>query len=103
MAGLSCDREIKKSEEHSEVTPAGAIHVTREIPPVFGDLIESLTCDFTVRNETNSTINFREVQSSCGCTKAQLEMKSLEPGQETVLHLNINVRGRYGKQLFSCT
>ncbi len=76
---------------------------TFEFPPTLVDEEHpSLVCDLPVANRTDHAIRVKEVQTSCGCSKAQLSTTDLSPGAEAKLHLEINLRGRDGPCQITC-
>ncbi len=74
---------------------------TFRIPPVFIEAHPQLRYDVPVKNDTGETVRFSHVRRSCTCVGAvELESKELAPGQETVLHFDIDVSHRKGAQRF---
>jgi hypothetical protein len=52
--------------------------------------------DFMVRNAGEGTLEIKNVRTSCGCTVAQPENKTLAPGQETKISTTLSLKGRQG-------
>ncbi len=46
--------------------------------------------DITVRNDGDETLVIDHLRASCGCTTPSIDQKSIKPGDETVLHLELN-------------
>jgi len=54
--------------------------------------------NFTVKNAGDEPLEISEVKTTCGCTVAELEVKSLAPGQETTVGVTFNLKGKQGPQ-----
>jgi hypothetical protein len=81
----------------------GVVPHTHQIPPFFADDRDSLEYDMPVKNETGRPLRFTHVRPSCACAGAtRVDSKELAPGQETMLHFDINLRHRTGAQRFVC-
>jgi hypothetical protein len=65
----------------------------------FGDMdaSEVVKHDFILRNEGPGVLEIKEVKPGCGCTTAQLESKTMQPGQEQKLATSLSLKGRQGK------
>lgn len=48
--------------------------------------------DFQVRNAGGSTLEITSVSTSCGCTTAAIESKTILPGESTRLHVTFDPR-----------
>lgn len=59
--------------------------------------------NFVIRNVGEGTLVIRQVRTSCGCTVAQPEDKTLEPGAETRVKAKLKLRGRQGPQTKTIT
>lgn len=76
---------------------------TIQLPPLFVGDATSLDYDFPVKNETSRPLKFTQIRQSCACAGAsRLAVMDLAPGQETVLHVRIDLRQRKGPQRFVC-
>lgn len=68
--------------------------------PVFDfgekDSEEKVLHDFIVRNTGDATLEIKNVRTSCGCTVAQPENKSLKPGEQTKIATTLTLKGRQG-------
>jgi len=53
---------------------------------------------FILRNAGDATLEITEVKPGCGCTTAQLETRTLAPGQEVKLAAKLSLKGRQGLQ-----
>lgn len=60
-----------------------------------GDLVEY---NYVIKNEGKSTLIFRKVKASCGCTATQPEKMEVEAGQSTRIKASFNSTGRVGQQ-----
>jgi hypothetical protein len=81
--------------------PTRTIVRTFRIPPFFIEDHPNLRYDVPVKNDTGQTVRFSYVRRSCTCLgTVELECKELAPGQETVLHFDIDVSHRKGAQRF---
>lgn len=59
--------------------------------------------DFVIRNVGTEQLEIRNVRTSCGCTVAQPEKKSLAPGEETKVPATLSLKGRQGAQTKTIT
>lgn len=66
----------------------------------FGELEndQKVTREFIVKNAGDETLEITEVKSTCGCTVAELAVKSLAPGQETTISVTFDLKGKQGPQ-----
>jgi hypothetical protein len=79
------------------------IYHAEQLPPILAEPYGSLRHDTTVKNETGRMVHFVRVQTSCSCSGGTtLETMEFAPGQETVLHFDINLQSRTGPQRFVC-
>lgn len=69
---------------------------------VFRDTTPVLHGRVTIRNSENRMVRFEEIRKSCSCATATIDRMDLGPGEETVLHLTVNLAGRSGKQQIAC-
>lgn len=72
------------------------------LPPVFNDEASHLKCDIPVTNNSAQRVHFAEIRPSCGCSSAILSDRDLEPGQQTVLHIETAIRDRTGPEKVFC-
>jgi hypothetical protein len=65
----------------------------------FGKAAQSKTLskEFTLKNVGGEDLVIGDVQTSCGCTVAQLATKTLKPGASTPLTVNLETRLYEGK------
>jgi hypothetical protein len=60
------------------------------------------TFSLPIKNESDAVVEFTEIRKSCACAQAALRTKTLVPGDETILDVNVRLVGRMGPQRFSC-
>ncbi|HOK88900.1 MAG TPA: DUF1573 domain-containing protein [Candidatus Hydrogenedentes bacterium] len=53
---------------------------------------------FILRNAGDATLEITEVKPGCGCTTANLETRTLAPGQQVKLAAKLSLKGRQGLQ-----
>ena len=53
---------------------------------------------FWVRNASDSAMAITNVRSSCGCTAADYDRRSIAPGDSAYVEVSFNPAGRYGRQ-----
>lgn len=53
---------------------------------------------FVLRNAGDANLEITDVKPGCGCTTAQLETRTLAPGQEVKLAAKLSLKGRQGLQ-----
>ncbi|MBN2196477.1 MAG: DUF1573 domain-containing protein [Polyangiaceae bacterium] len=65
----------------------------------FGKVLEGeqLTHVFVVKNTGGESLEIDDVRTSCGCTAAVVEQKSVPPGGSTKVEVKFDTRGRLGK------
>lgn len=51
---------------------------------------------FTLKNESQKTLNIKNVTSSCGCATSQVTKTTLEPGESTDIEVKFNSKGYFG-------
>jgi len=63
-----------------------------------GDVVEGETIRATIliRNNGNAFAQITSIESSCGCTTAEPEVRMLETGSFTPLHIEIDTFGKHG-------
>ncbi|MCF6284646.1 MAG: DUF1573 domain-containing protein [Candidatus Hydrogenedentes bacterium] len=66
----------------------------------FGEMDNSqkVLHDFVLKNVGDEPLEISNVKTSCGCTVAKLENKTLEPGEETKISATLNLKGKQGNQ-----
>jgi len=52
---------------------------------------------FTIANRGSAPLEILELKSSCGCTVAELETKTIKPGEEVTVHVSIDTAGKVGQ------
>jgi hypothetical protein len=57
---------------------------------------EVLKHEFILKNETSKILNIKDVNTSCGCTVSEVEKRSLQPNESTVIKVKFNSRGYSG-------
>ena len=67
----------------------------------FGDINQNeiVAHEYVIKNTGTSELIIDRVNSSCGCTVAQPENNSLQPGESTKLKAEFNTTGRSGPQV----
>ena len=83
-------------------SPAPSETVVR-LPPVFAKDARVLQHDFLVENGTSDSLEIKDVQQSCACSKAELGKKQLAPGEKTILHVEADLHNAKGPQRLTCT
>ncbi len=58
--------------------------------------VDSAEVRFAFKNTGTTTIKISELSSSCGCTTARSDLKSVAPGAEGVVTVNFQARGSLG-------
>lgn len=59
---------------------------------------QKVSHDFVIKNAGDEPLEISEVKTTCGCTVADLKVKSLAPGQETQVSATFNLKGKQGPQ-----
>ncbi len=59
--------------------------------------------DFIIKNTGDGTLVIKKVKTSCGCTAAAPEDKTVEPGEETKIATTLKLKGRQGPTAKSVT
>ncbi len=52
--------------------------------------------NFTLKNDSDKTLNIKSVNTSCGCTVSEVKKKVLLPGESTTLEVKFNSKGYSG-------
>lgn len=97
VSGGGCAKRIAAGRSMN-----GSPLVINEAPAVFADESPIFRHRFRVVNSLSTPVHFGKVLASCSCTAATLDRDSLQPGEETELHMEANVRTRLGSQRFVC-
>lgn len=65
----------------------------------FGSVISGKVVDYTFKfkNTGKSTLEIKDIKTSCGCTAAVVSSKKLESGQEGTLRVELDTKNREGK------
>ena len=65
----------------------------------FGKLHEGDVVDYTFsfQNKGNENLDIRNVKTSCGCTAALVSSKTIEPGKEGTLKVELDTKNHVGK------
>jgi hypothetical protein len=59
--------------------------------------------DFKIENQGKSTLEIKDIKTSCGCTAAMVSNKSIEPGQDGIIKVELNTKGHTGKMVRTVT
>jgi hypothetical protein len=73
------------------------------LEPVISDETPHLSVNLPCVNRTGKVLHITKVGHCCGVTSAKVAASELQPGQETVLRLEINVYGRFGNHIFNAS
>ncbi len=95
-----CSRSADTDERGGR--PSG-VQVVEKLPPVFLEETPTLAHTFRVSNNTKAPIRFKKLAHTCACSDTTLDKNELQPGEETCLHLNARLNGRFGREAFSVT
>lgn len=57
---------------------------------------ETLEHDFILKNESQSILMIKDVNTSCGCTVSKVKEKAIAPGESTVIDVKFNSKGYSG-------
>lgn len=65
----------------------------------FGKVKEGKVTEYTFKlaNKGSSTLQIKDVRTSCGCTAALLSSKSIAPGEEGTLKVELDTKNRHGQ------
>jgi len=65
----------------------------------FGKVSEGNVVEYTFvfRNAGGSTLNVKDVKTSCGCTAALVSKDNIEPGEEGTIKVELDTKNRLGK------
>ena len=66
----------------------------------FGEILqnESITIEFVLKNIGEAALLIRSAKGSCGCTVADLPKEVVRVGEESVIRVTFNSRGKQGHQ-----
>jgi len=66
----------------------------------FGEIKEGTrkTYEFKFKNTGKTDLIIHKIQSSCGCTIAKLKSKTIKAGEEAIISVTFNSKGKEGKQ-----
>jgi uncharacterized cupredoxin-like copper-binding protein len=53
--------------------------------------------NFKIVNQGKSTLEIQDIKTSCGCTAAMVSNKSIEPGKDGTIKVELNTKGHTGK------
>lgn len=104
-----CDRPRASSREACLFETAGSGSIRSDfqfehtLPPVIAEESPDYAVAVPVVNRTQDTVSFDRVSPSCNCSGARLTNSTLAAGEETTLHMSINLRGRSGLQRVGVT
>ncbi|MFH1458104.1 MAG: DUF1573 domain-containing protein [Candidatus Omnitrophota bacterium] len=93
---LACGQRQNAQGQHNPVgiEPSAPDSYTWDFQEVVEG--EVATHDFVFKNESQDTLNIKEVTTSCGCTVTKLEKKTLLPEEETFIEVKFNSKGYKG-------
>ena len=72
-----------------------------DLRPAFND--KQAVAHFKYENVGNTSIHFKSVHASCGCTTAQTQNEQVAPGQKGEITATFNIGGRTGTQVKTVT
>jgi hypothetical protein len=90
-----------------DVKPAATTGARIAVEPLsfdFGRVLpdKTLTKEFSIRNYGSQDLVIENVSTSCGCTVAELQTKTIKPGKNTPLQVSLTTRaGQQGKMVKS--
>jgi hypothetical protein len=58
---------------------------------------------FIIKNTGDAPLTISDLATSCGCTSAYLDSKSIDPGKETFIEVVVDLRGESGLQVIRTT
>ncbi len=76
-----------------------------EITHDFGKVENGKVVDYIFKfvNEGNSVLNIQNIKTSCGCTAALVSSKSVKPGEDGTIKVQLNTKGHNGKMVRTVT
>lgn len=89
---------IKSTDNVKTVSEVPAI-LFKESQFDFGKVTEGKVVDhtFTFSNNGKGTLEIKDIKTSCGCTAALVSSKSIEPGNNGTLKIELDTANRSGK------
>src|SRR5438105_9730620 len=72
-----------------------------DLRPAFND--KQAVAHFKYENVGNTSVHFKSVHASCGCTTAQTQNEQVAPGQKGEITATFNIGGRTGTQVKTVT
>jgi hypothetical protein len=91
--------EIPAAERGLAIAP---IYREIRLPSILVEDQPHVQQTFRVANTTNRIVRFTKIIPSCTCSMASLDSMHLQPGQETTLRMEFDLRERTGPQRFLC-
>jgi hypothetical protein len=88
------------AEEPKPSPPANGARIAVEPPSFdFGKAVQNKTLqkEFTIRNYGTEDLTIENVSTTCGCTAALTENKTVKPGGSTPLRVSLQTRNYNGK------
>ena len=83
---LACDAQGQHTMVMSESTLSeGGTWDFQDVPEK-----EIVTHKFFLKNESQETLNIKEVTTSCGCTVSEVKNKTLFPNEETAIEVKFD-------------
>jgi len=76
-----------------------------EITHDFGKVENGKVVDYIFKfvNKGNSILNIQDIKTSCGCTAALVSSKSVKPGEDGTIKVELNTKGHTGKMVRTVT
>ncbi|MDX8396734.1 MAG: DUF1573 domain-containing protein [Mariprofundaceae bacterium] len=98
LLGLAACDDVTKKVSNEVVAAVDGGLVFEPIELDMGDVIEGdkLEATLLIRNNSDDFSHIIKVESSCGCTTAEPEMKILAAGAFTLLHVEVDSFGKRG-------
>ncbi len=59
--------------------------------------------NFKIENQGKSTLEIQDIKTSCGCTAALASNKSIKPGEDGTIKVQLNTKGHTGKMVRTVT
>ncbi len=59
--------------------------------------------NFVITNKGNATLEIQDIKTSCGCTAALLNNKSIKPGEEDSIKVQLDTKNHTGKMVRTVT
>ncbi|MFZ0456089.1 MAG: DUF1573 domain-containing protein [Ignavibacteriaceae bacterium] len=76
-----------------------------EITHDFGKVENGKVVDYIFKfvNQGNSVLNIQDIKTSCGCTAALVSSKTVKPGEDGTIKVELNTKGHTGKMVRTVT